>query len=200
MRHGVLIAGSVVLLAASGCLGEGSANPTTASSPPPAPTGRMTVVVRLGLRTHMPVTHHYLLTCHPAGGTMQHAAAACAAIADYRMRGEPNGACIGATSPPTAATRIVGTYGHHRLDLDIKPQLWCGQSRPVMRDFWVLSTFPCSTVVEHTQNIQPYAKFARATGCERSVIRNTYTSRSATMSEVPVHPTPHLESSQVDAV
>jgi len=27
-----------------------------------------------------------------------------------------------------------------------------------MRDLWILSTFPCSTIVWHTQNIQPYAR------------------------------------------
>jgi hypothetical protein len=138
------------------------------------PTERLNIVVRLGLRTHMPVTHHYVLTCDPAGGTMPHASAACAAIADYRMRGEPAGTCISAISPPSAATSIVGTYRHHRLDLRINPELWCGQSRPVMRDLWVLSTFPCSTIVEHTQNIQPYAKFARVTGCDDApIVKNT---------------------------
>jgi len=60
MRDGVWIASLVVIVAASGCLGAGSASPTTAHSPPPAPTGRMTVVVKLGLRTHVPVTHHYV--------------------------------------------------------------------------------------------------------------------------------------------
>jgi len=174
MRLGVWIASWVVLLAASGCVGAGSASPTTAPSPPPAPTGRMTVVVKLGLRTHMPVTHRYVLTCYPAGGTMPHAAAACASIADYRARGNPGAACFGGEFRPTTRTRLVGTYDHRRLDLGINPELWCGQSRPVMRDLWILSTFPCSTIVWHTQNIRPYARFARVTGCDDApIIKNT---------------------------
>ena len=39
----------------------------------------------------------------------------------------------------------------------------------VMRDYWALSTFPCSVIVIHTQNIQPYSRFARASGCLSSV-------------------------------
>ena len=128
----------------------------------------MEVVVKLGLRTtRLPATRRYVLTCGPAGGTMPHAAAACSAIGDYLGRGSPGAACFGPDMPPTAATTLVGTFRHHRLRLAINPDLWCGQTRPVMRDLWKLSTFPCSTIVMHTQNIRPYARFATVTGCSR---------------------------------
>jgi hypothetical protein len=174
MRRYAGIVGVVVMLAASGCLGSGRTGrpapdvSARSARPAAAPTGRMAVVVRLGLRTtRMPATRRYVLTCGPAGGTMPHAAAACSAIGDYPGRGRPGAACFGSEMPPTAATTLVGTFRRHRLRLAINPDLWCGQTRPVMRDLWTLSTFPCSTIVMHTQNIRPYARFARVTGCAR---------------------------------
>jgi hypothetical protein len=125
------------------------------------------VSVTLGLNTQLPVTHHYLLTCDPAGGTMPHPIAACHAIADYlgRRRGE-GGACFGVLTRATAMASLLGTFRGRSLTLRINNESWCGASRPVMRDYWTLSTFPCSTIVIHTGNTPSYASWARATGCE----------------------------------
>lgn len=127
--------------------------------------------VRLGLHTHRPITHRYRLTCDPAGGSMPDPGTACAAFRDYRRRGDPGAACFGGDAPVPAITTLVGTYHHHRIALRITPFVWCGQTRPVMRDLWALSTFPCSTIVAHTQGIRPYARFARVTGCERPIVK-----------------------------
>jgi hypothetical protein len=136
----------------------------------PAPRDHVAVAVTLGLDTGLPVTHHYLLTCDPAGGTMPRPDAACAAIADYLRRGKPVSHCFGVFERATAVAKLTGEVQHRRLALAITPESWCGQSRPVMRDLWRLSTFPCATLVAHTDNIRPYSRFARVTGCERRAV------------------------------
>jgi hypothetical protein len=158
-------------LTAPGCLGSGSATPASTASHPTVrtPRDRLAVSVRLGLNTHLPVTHHYLLTCDPAGGTMPHPAAACRAISDYLHHNGRGGNCFTSVTA-TATTSIVGTFAHKPFKLRITTGSWCGASRPIMRDYWTLSTFPCSTIVIHTGNTTSYADWARASGCSAAFI------------------------------
>jgi hypothetical protein len=158
----------VVGLTVSGCLGSGGATSTIPEMTAglAAPHDHLAVTVTLGSDMGLPITHHYLLTCDPAGGTMPRPRAACAAIGDYLRRGRPVSPCFGVLDRSTVVARLTGNFQHHRLALAFGPNSWCGESSPVMRDLWTLSTFPCSTIVIHTQNIRPYSRFARVTGCE----------------------------------
>jgi hypothetical protein len=56
---------------------------------------------------------------------------------------------------PTAMANLVGTFDHHRFKLRITDESWCGQPRPVMRDLWVLSTFPCSSSAAPDSGCKP---------------------------------------------
>jgi hypothetical protein len=126
----------------------------------------MTITVRLGLDTRLPVTHRYSLRCNPAGGTMPHADDACAAVADYlRNRSQRSGGCLGFLPHPQASATVVGTFADHRLRLHIIPFSWCGASRSLMRDYWILSTFPCSTTVFHTGSAHPYSRGVAPAWC-----------------------------------
>lgn len=158
----------VLALTASGCLGSGTAAPTpTPTQTTRTPRDRVAVSVTLGLNTQSHLTHHYLLTCDPAGGTMPHPIAACHAIADYLGRhiGE-GGACVGVLVRSTAMASLVGTFRDRPFTLRIDNTSWCGEPRPVMRDYWTLSTFPCSTIVIHTGDTPSYTTWAKTTGCE----------------------------------
>jgi hypothetical protein len=173
----------VVVLSTSACFG-GSALTTT-----PAPTSTAVhaesgvLTIRVNLNTCAPalwgpcgpVTRHYSLICRPAGGTMPHPQAACAALADYlayrKAATGPQYICRGILGRPTATAVISGIYAGHHFLLKLTNQSWCGASMRVMRDYWALSTFPCSTTVIHTQNIQPYRRFAHASGCRSSRVQ-----------------------------
>jgi hypothetical protein len=158
-------------LVLSACLGGGGGHATTAPSSAareaiPA-ASRLRIVSKLGLGTPSLVTHRYTLTCGPPGGTMPDPAAACSAIADYLHRGKPTG-CAGLLVLPEAISAfaaITGDFEHRRFKLRLSTASWCGVPRPVMRDFWILSTFPCTTVVTHTGGAKTYADWARASGC-----------------------------------
>ncbi len=161
----LLVAG----LTAAGCLGGGGATSTIPEMTAglPAPRDHLAVTITFRPEIGLPVTRHYLLTCDPAGGTMPRPGAVCAAIADYLRRGAPVSHCFGVFERASAVAKLTGEFRYHRLALALTPESWCGQSRPVMRDLWTLSAFPCATIVMHTQNIRPYSRFARVTGCER---------------------------------
>ena len=157
MRRPLLLGLIPVALVLSACLGGGREHATTA----PASTAgealrtasRLRIVVRLGLATSSPITHRYTLTCDPASGTMPDPAAACAAIVDYLHRGKPYGPCAGLLVNPDAVdatAAIAGRFENRRFRLRLDAESWCGVSRPVARDFWTLSAFPCTTVVTHT--------------------------------------------------
>ena len=140
-------------LVASGCLGSGAQ---------PAPSGQMTVTVRLGLGTHRPATHRYSLRCNPAGGTMPSSGAACAAVADYvHRRNERGGFCSGFSPIPGAKASLVGTFADQPFRLQITNMSWCGVSPSLMRDYWILSTFPArhsssvTPVLSHTRKASP---------------------------------------------
>jgi hypothetical protein len=98
--------------------------------------------------------------------------AACTAIADYtsylKTVTGPAYICRGLVGPPSAIAVILGTYAGKRFLLKLTNASWCGASMRVMRDYWTLSAFPCSVVVLHTQHIQPYSRFATASGCRAS--------------------------------
>jgi hypothetical protein len=60
---------------------------------------------------------------------------------------------------------ISGTFAGRLFKLRLSAgSSWCGQSRPLLRDFWVLSTFPCSNLVLRSGG-RDFSKWARATGC-----------------------------------
>ena len=142
-----LLALTLFALVLPACSGSGS-----------QPSGRMNVVVTLGSSTSAPVTHRYTLTCGPAGGTMPGPGAACGALADYlKRRSEPGRFCSGLSAGVPSAS-LTGRFAGHRLQLQITSMSWCGASDALMRDYWVLSTFPCSTVVTHYSNQHAYSK------------------------------------------
>jgi hypothetical protein len=141
-----------------------------------APTSRLRIVVRLlpgrcgsgevdgPCRDAAPSVHRYSLTCGPAGGTAPNPKAACRAIADYLSRRDQMSACAGVLLGHGSTAQISGTYAGRPFQLRLTAGYsWCGQPRPILRDFWVLSTFPCSTLVLRTGG--NYPRWPRATGC-----------------------------------
>jgi hypothetical protein len=151
----VLPALLVSVLAATACLGSES-----------QPAGKVSVVVTLGRIGH-PTTHRYTLNCGPAGGTVPGPDVACGALADYlRRRNDLARVCIGFT-PRMPRTVLTGRFAGHRLRLQITPGSWCGVSDALMRDYWILSTFPCSTLVFRYANQHPYSKGIAPPRCLR---------------------------------
>lgn len=81
-------------------------------------------------------------------------AAACLALGDlYAHRWSGSSGCGG---PPfllydPASARISGTVNHRRYTLDLQSEdSWCGHTpRSLLRDYWILSTFPCTVTVAH---------------------------------------------------
>src|SRR5512144_3378534 len=141
----------VLALAATSLLAAGCAASQS------EPSGKLTVVVTSGSGALFDAARHYTLTCGPPGGTMPDADAACGALADYvKHRDDPGRICIGPV-PRTPSTLVAGTFAGHRLHLRITPGSWCGTSDALMRDYWVLSTFPCSTTVFHHGDQHPYS-------------------------------------------
>jgi hypothetical protein len=172
--RGLVVVLGLVVMGASACLG-GSTSPSTAptgaattETTPTAQPGALTIRVSLNPCCG-PVSRRYSLTCAPTGGTMPNPHAACTAIADYRSYLKavtgPLYICRGLVVQPTASAVISGTYGGKHFSLRLDNRSWCGASMRVMRDYWALSGFPCSVVLVHTQNIQPYSRFATASGC-----------------------------------
>jgi PASTA domain len=168
-RAGLILV--VIGLMASGCFGSGSASPASTAGHPTvrAPRDRVAVTVKLGLKTRLPITYRYSLTCDPAGGTMPRPNAACHAIANELHQPGATVGCIGADAPATATAGLIGTFAHKHFRLTIDTGSWCGEPKQVMRDYWTLSTFPCSTIVLHTTNVSSYADWARASGCSAAV-------------------------------
>lgn len=163
-RIGFILA--LIGLTAPGCFGSGTATPAHGGG---TPSGRLAVTIKLGLNTQAQITHRYSLTCDPAGGTMLRPGAACHAITNDLHQSGPTVACVGDGAPPTATAALVGTFAHKPFRLTLDTASWCGQSMQVMRDYWTLSTFPCSTIVLHTTNISSYADWATASGCSTAV-------------------------------
>ena len=156
----------VVVCSATACLGGGAATP--ASTIAAAPTGRLSIFVRtpspasLGDRASGRIdliSRRYSLTCGPAGGTMPQPKVACAALANVRRQRPPLSGCIGVLGWPNSPTaRVSGTYRGRPFRLEIAADYsWCGQSPAIMRDYWALSRFPCSTEVLHSGGSSPYA-------------------------------------------
>jgi hypothetical protein len=149
----LVIALALISLAAAGCAGSQS-----------EPQGQISVVVSL---SGTQPARHYTLRCGPAGGTMPDAEAACSALADYvKHRSDPGRICIG-LQPSTPSALVAGTFDGHGLHLQIRPGSWCGSSDTLMRDYWVLSTFPCSTRVFSYSNQHPYSKGIAPARCLR---------------------------------
>lgn len=99
---------------------------------------------------------------------MPNPAAACAAIDDLVTHKRTANGCIGLPIPrTTSTTSISGTYAHRPFHLKLLAAgSWCGEPAPVLRDYWILSTFPCATLVTHTDNgDHVYADWAHKSGC-----------------------------------
>jgi hypothetical protein len=93
---------------------------------------------------------------------------ACGALADYlKHRDDPGRICIGLV-PRTPSALVAGMFAGHRLHLQITPGSWCGTSDTLMRDYWILSTFPCSTTVFRYPNQHPYSKGIAPDRCLRN--------------------------------
>ena len=117
--------------------------------------------------------HRDSLTCGPAGGTMPNPRAACDAIDDLVTHHRKAIVCLGPFPQGGgrgATAAIVGTFAGRPFRLVLTPESWCGQPIPVMRDYWILSTFPCSTRVDYLANefTTPYADWPRVSGCDAS--------------------------------
>jgi hypothetical protein len=167
----------LVALSGSGCFGGGSVSPQAVNPLPVSPSGRLSVVVtlragitptKIGAGTTPSTTkHRYSLTCGPPGGTMPNPAAACKAVVDYIAHRGRSATCIGDLSLlPSSSAMITGTFDRRPFKLALSAYSWCGQPKPVMQDFWTLSTFPCSTLVLRTGGGKSYASWAKATGCQ----------------------------------
>jgi hypothetical protein len=166
----------VFAVALAGCVGGGQSIPARASSASTViPTGRLEFAVRLWprdcpfgalggrCREATPSVRHYTLECGPAGGNHPNPRAACRAIADYLTRRNRYGRCKGLLTAGSTAV-VSGTYARHPFHLRLTAGYsWCGQPPELLRDYWVLSTFPCSTRVLRTGG--DYPQWPRATGC-----------------------------------
>jgi hypothetical protein len=167
-RQRVVVRGGLILAllaaVAGGCFGGSSS----------APSGKLRVDVVLQqpcppntLGCIFPGPFHYRLTCNPTGGTMPNPAAACAALDDlttHQRMGQP---CRIVMPRITSWALVRGTYAGKPLRLKlVSAESWCGQPASVEKDYWILSTFPCSTVVLHLDNgDRVYADWARKSGC-----------------------------------
>lgn len=152
----IVIALALISLAAAGCAGSKS-----------EPSGKLSVVVTYGTEVVSDGSRQFTLTCGPAGGTMPDREAACGALADYlKHRSDPGRFCS-SLGPGLPKALVTGTFDDHRVHLDLSSISWCGASDAVMRDYWVLSTFPCSTPVMHYSNQHPYSKGIAPERCLR---------------------------------
>jgi Subtilisin inhibitor-like len=117
------------------------------------------------------VAHRYTLRCDPASGTMPNPAAACAALYDLESHYAdvgPYGTCIGPLQPNPSTAALGGTYNGRPFHLKLQSNSsWCGLPKPVLRDYWVLSAFPCTVGVLHVDDgSNSYADWARQAGCD----------------------------------
>jgi hypothetical protein len=152
----IVMALALVSLAAAGCAGSQT-----------QPSGRVRLVVTLGASSH-PAVRHYTLRCGPAGGTMPDVDTACGALADYVKHRDDRGRMCSGLVPRTPSALVAGAFAGHRLHLQITPGSWCGTSDALMRDYWILSTFPCSTTVFRYANQHPYSKGIAPERCLRA--------------------------------
>lgn len=127
----------------------------------------LSVIVTLDSGTNHSAPQRYALRCGPAGGTMPGPDAACGALADYvKHRSDPARMCTGFI-PRIPRAVVTGRFAGHRLHLQITPGSWCGVSDALMRDYWILSTFPCTTLVFRYSNQHAYSKGIAPPRCLR---------------------------------
>ncbi len=113
----------------------------------------------------------YSLRCDPARGTLPGAASACLALTDLITHRYHGTGCTGPApygGPSTA--RIAGLVNHHPYALDLQSDnSWCGHPpRALLRDYWALSTFPCTVNVLHEREAgapSAYPQWAHWAGC-----------------------------------
>jgi hypothetical protein len=119
----------------------------------------------------------YTLTCSPDGGSMPSPGRACRAIGDYLTRRNHLGECLGYFPDTWGDATVTGSYHGRPFHLKLEAGYsWCGQNGALLRDFWTLSTFPCTVLVLRsgpspydakpgTAPIPAYEHWARASGC-----------------------------------
>ena len=162
---------ALVALATTACLGSSAAGKQTTPFGPVTPSSPTRLVVEVSYGPNqlnaLARSHRYTLTCDPSGGTMPDAGRACAALVDLQHR--RLGGCIGVLGSTGPRAVIVGTFEHRHYQLALTAAYsWCGQTRPVLRDYWVLSTFPCSVKVlrEAQKDVDMnYPAWPRWAGC-----------------------------------
>ena len=160
----------------SGCVGGQSTPAPRNTGTHLGPTGRLQIGVHLlpgrcalgarstRCRDATATTRHYTLRCGPAGGDAPNPRAACRAIRDYLARRDQLGGCVGVLVGPGSTAVLSGTFAHRPFQLTLTAGYsWCGQPPALLRDFWVLSTFPCSTLVLRSGG--RYPDWPNATGC-----------------------------------
>ena len=167
---------SVCAVGLAGCFGGTSPPTPHGSASEVVPTGRLLIAVQLWPRScpygalgnrcmdAAPTMHRYMLTCDPDGGSVPNPHAACRAVGDYLSRRHRFGGCIGIVAGPGSTAVVSGTYARRPFHLKLESGYsWCGQPPALLRDYWVLSTFPCSTLVVRSGG--RYPAWPRATGC-----------------------------------
>ncbi len=100
---------------------------------------------------------------------MPDASAACAALADLQHRRQVGAVCFGEEGTGfISSSQISGRYDGVTLELDLNPEeSWCDETRPVMRDYWAISGFPCWVAILHTSGgPMNYSRWARWAGCQ----------------------------------
>jgi hypothetical protein len=110
-RHIPLAAAAVAALAATGCGGASHTQSTT----PQLRSTSLDIVLRPGLIANAH-TQRYRLTCQPAGGSVPHPAAACAALARQPQLLEPLPNCRNAI-PDAGSRSVSGVFGGRRVSL-----------------------------------------------------------------------------------
>ena len=111
MRAPWLILTAACLAAASAC--GGSDHATLPSSSPPS--ARLEIVIQPGFVANAH-TQRYRLTCNPSGGSLPHAAAACAALARDPHLLDPLPGCS-KVIPDTGSRTITGSFAGKAVDL-----------------------------------------------------------------------------------
>jgi len=99
------------LLAAAACGGMAD----TAPSGPSPPSARLEIVIQPGFVANAH-TQRYRLTCNPSGGSLPHAAAACAVLARDPHLLDPLPACS-KVLPDTGSRTITGSFAGKAVHL-----------------------------------------------------------------------------------
>ena len=103
---------ALLAVAATAC-GSGQ---SAGSSTPSAPSARLEIVISPGL-VAFPEVRRYRLTCRPAGGTVPHPAAACAALAGNPHLLDPLPSECHKIVPDAGSRSVTGQFEGRRVGL-----------------------------------------------------------------------------------